>query len=76
MSEEPRMKLRGFRDQDGLIETRKPRRASQGIRRGRESQMKRTLIRIAISLGPIVAVILAGIDFWKVGGGTVGLPVA
>jgi hypothetical protein len=47
-----------------------------GIGRGRVSQMKRTLIRIAIPLGPIVAVLIVGIEIWRIGGGTVGLPTA
>jgi len=38
--------------------------------------MKRTLIRFAVSLGPIVAVLMAGIEMWRIGGGGLGLPTA
>ncbi len=38
--------------------------------------MKKILIRIAVSLGPIVAVLMAGIEMWRIGGGALGLPTA
>jgi hypothetical protein len=66
---------KGFLDQDGPNRNEEAQRSFPGAGKGEVNRMKKTLIRIGISLCPIVALLMAGIEVWRIGGGgTLGFP--